>query len=188
MTIFIDGYNLLKTVWHDIITEKERGLFIKQMQKYARIKGHAILIVFDGGSVAGVYQESHGLVSVLYSGNYSADDIIIQRLPLSPKDNTLLVSNDRVLCKEVDQIDYVSMGVEDFYGYVQRALKPMQDTKVSDYTIIKTIQSDNQELDALLYKEQRVINKDNDRHISAYKSINKESKRERRWSNILKKL
>lgn len=162
MTILVDGYNVLRRLFPGPISSDQRNTFISRLRKYASVKGHTVILVFDGGSLSGNYQEPHGSVMVYYTGGNSADDVLVHTIHAYPKDNTVLVSDDRQLVDRVAQLNYVSIGVEDFYRYVQQARtmeKMEKATPIAHQQIIKTTASDNSEIDTLLMQEKIKIDK-----------------------------
>jgi predicted RNA-binding protein with PIN domain len=189
--IFIDGYNLLKSLRGDEIAEPERDHFIRQLRRYASKRGHTIVLVFDAGPLRTVSSESHGAVKVIYSGKYTADEILIAEVERTPKDQVLVVTDDRAVCAVVSGIDCVSMGVREFYGYLLAALRERTDMVVRKHAVVKTSKTTNTELDELMQSASaKVMQKQEDyaRVDMLHKMGQKESKIERRLLQILRKL
>jgi len=100
MILLIDAYNILKQFGNThTISAAERQKFIKQVERYARSRGHEAYIVFDGGDLPRSTQSVYGPIRVIYSGyTSSADDVLkilcqkLQRL------SVMLVSSDRDVC------------------------------------------------------------------------------------------
>lgn len=78
MRIIIDGYNVLKKMYHDeLIDEQTKAHFLNQLHYYGKKKGHAIIVIFDGGLFSYPEREIHKSVTVIYAGaRRTADDYI----------------------------------------------------------------------------------------------------------------
>src|SRR5476651_269364 len=99
MIIVIDGYNVLKQALHKVeISQSAKDHFIKQVSKYGKRKGHAMLIVFYGGSTERPEHDRVDGVTVVHSGfGESADDWIKKYMSGHKGHDLLLVSTDREL-------------------------------------------------------------------------------------------
>jgi predicted RNA-binding protein with PIN domain len=101
--IVIDGYNVIGSrggLYGDVAAK--RDAFITELARYARLKGHAITVVFDGfppgvatkaGGASGIATYPAG-VRVLFAEHERADDVII-RLAQRLGERGTIVSSDR---------------------------------------------------------------------------------------------
>lgn len=124
MVVVIDGYNLLRNVFH-----KEKGKLTSQREKlvqqlsyYKNKKKIDIIIVFDGGYFKHASREIKGGVVVIFSGqNSTADDWIWEYVGKHPSQDILLATEDRQLiakCQKLnDKLDVIK--VHTFYKYLQ---------------------------------------------------------------------
>lgn len=103
MEIVIDGYNVVGSrggLYGDVATK--RDAFVAELARYARAKGHAITVVFDGfppgrttavGGASGVVRSSPG-VRAVFAEHERADDVII-RMAERLRERGTIVSSDR---------------------------------------------------------------------------------------------
>lgn len=151
MTIFIDGYNILRYLSEGPVTDQERTRFIAQLNRYVRIKGHTIIVVFDGGFSDVSYQETVGSVSVVYSGvRMTADQVLLDMVSSMAGNQILLVSNDRALITAASKLGAIAMAVGHFYSYVVSALRNAGAKRTLVSSIVKTTKTKNSALDELM--------------------------------------
>jgi hypothetical protein len=149
--LFIDGYNFLRYLIDGPVREQERTRFIHQLERYARIKGHCIIVVFDGGFSDVSYKEKSGSLTVMYSGvNKTADDVLLHELSLTPASQALLISNDRALNDEASKMGIVSLGVGPFHDYLSAALATKSRAIQNVTPVVKTAKTKNATLDELM--------------------------------------
>lgn len=194
MRIIIDGYNMLKSVL-DVreISEHERSIFLAQLGRYARRKGHKIMVVFDGGPYQWTHKEVQFDVQVIYSGMHeSADEYIHEYLIDHQTKDMLLVTSDHELRLMGSALGITSITAQDFHQLVQEALQPAVKPEVHAGQLVKLTEQENKELDALMIEASTVIPiKEEDlaaRTHRLYKKGKKISKRERLLLQKLKKL
>ncbi len=101
--IVIDGYNVIGSrggLYGDVAAK--RDAFVAELARYARIKGHAVTVVFDGfppgvataaGGASGVMRYPAGL-RVVFAEHERADDVVI-RLAARLREQATIVSSDR---------------------------------------------------------------------------------------------
>jgi predicted RNA-binding protein with PIN domain len=101
--LVIDGYNVIGSrggLYGDAAAK--RDAFMAELARYARRKGHAVTVVFDGfppglagapGGVSGVMRSSAGL-RVVFAEHERADDVII-RLARRLREGGTIVTSDR---------------------------------------------------------------------------------------------
>lgn len=195
MIIIIDAYNVLKQiVSKQEISEKERNTFIAQMGRYAKIKQHKVMIVFDGGPYEWTHKERTNGVSIVYSGvNETADDFIKHYLEDHQTKELLLVSTDREINAKASRLDVPSIDSADFYILVRDALHEEPEIVAeSQNGIVKISKEKDNDLDELMRgasefvpsKEDDVAREVRHRLSSAYT----EGKKNKKLLRILKKL
>jgi predicted RNA-binding protein with PIN domain len=153
MLIMIDAYNLLK--------QQDSGAFIQDSAKhnlvnmlsaYKKLKGHSILLIFDGGASLRPSQEIQKNIIVVYAGQgKSADDYIKFYLAEHPKQDILLVSSDRELALWASTYGIASMDALPFYAFVQDSLHAAKKVAKPVGLTYKTTHRENPVLDMLMY-------------------------------------
>lgn len=100
MIILIDAYNVLKQASPaQHISDAQRNAFIKRLARYAHLKGHTLIVVFDAGESSRPTEEKHGSIRIIYSGHNTNADEILKKLCFQFKQlQTVIVSNDREIC------------------------------------------------------------------------------------------
>ncbi len=195
MIIVIDAYNILKQViTKQEISEKDRIHFIAQMGRYAKIKQHKMIIVFDGGPYEWVHKEKSNGITVMYSGvNESADDVIKHYLEDHQTKDLLLVSSDREINAVASHFDIPSIDAKDFYILVKHALheEPEKTIELNNH-LVKINEEKNMDIDELMrVASQFVPVKEEDRAVeikSRLSSAYKEGKKDKKLLRVLKKL
>ena len=130
MIILIDGYNLLKQVFHKVKGKfsQQREQLIKQLVYYKQKKKNdidQIIIVFDGGLFNHAERFVQDGVIVIFSGKKdSADDWIINYTEKNKqKSNKILViSSDKEIVSKCDRFGADSLNVLKFYDILQKVL------------------------------------------------------------------
>ncbi len=192
MLIIIDGYNVLKQTQTDDITENQRNAFINKIAKYIKKKGHKAIIVFDGGYFGWETKEKIRGVSILYSGyKQTADESIKQFISEHRNKNLLLVSSDRQLNHWADEAGVTSIDSHHFILLLKQALQKKQVRSVmKKKNIIKTSDSQNQELDQLMHEATQEIEvKEEDIEVVPIDQFGKKvSKKEKKQLKKIQKL
>lgn len=190
MNILIDGYNLLKQLLAKNITDKERQWFHERAAEYARKKGHVLYIVYDAGPYNRLTKETHGRVTIIYSGHKdTADDVIKDYIDRKVLKNMLVVTTDRALNAYADQYEVPSIDSLDFYEFMKNSSTPeVVGFKKSSGQVKKLHpEQENPELDKLMeegttilqYKQE--LEEDDDDEYDF-------SRKERRLFDLVKKL
>ncbi|MBI3606570.1 MAG: NYN domain-containing protein [Nitrospirae bacterium] len=123
MDIVIDGYNVIGSrggLWGDVAAKREA--FVAELARYARVKGHAVTVVFDG-VVDEVGKPSLPVagVRVLFSRGERADDVVI-RFSAQLGGRGTIVSSDREVREKCRSHGGVVLGVKDFERRLADAL------------------------------------------------------------------
>lgn len=120
MVIIIDAYNFLKQKFlGQFINENQRRNFINRLRAYAKQKQHSIEIVFDGGEYYWPTRKKEDHITVTYSGNRSADDIIKEVIPSLDPQNSLIISSDHEICNLARDNNVFSMDPFEFDNFVE---------------------------------------------------------------------
>ncbi len=194
MIIVIDAYNLLRALppHSRKITDQERKKFLAQVGRYGRMKGHKMVVVFDGGPYEWPSKERVNGVHVVYSGvNETADDYIKEYLDAHKERDMLLVSSDNELNFRADQFNIPSIGSFHFYELMQESLQGKKTKTVVQDKAVKITETESEELDQLMEQASRVMpikSEDLVREVAGDVVKKKPSKEERKLLSKLKKL
>ncbi|HXW86158.1 MAG TPA: NYN domain-containing protein [Candidatus Bathyarchaeia archaeon] len=191
MIIIIDGYNVMKTIYHHgKMTEKERQRFIEKIGEYAHVKRHSMRVVFDGGPYMWPHMEKKCGISVVYVGaKDSADDYIIDYVIRHARKDVLVITSDNAIAKGADEYDIPTLASEDFWSFLTEALtSPVQQVKTGVHAGVKTTTEKNPELDVLFAQYTSVPTKSSDHACHLRKRQETVAKKDRRLVAIIKKL
>src|SRR5205085_2313715 len=130
-----------------------------QLAAYAALKGHTVVMVFDGGPAGWPSKEKQGNVVIVYVGaGATADDYIKDYINRNHGHEILLVSTDRQLCSWAQTHEVTTIDAQAFYALMLEAVttkqKPSQSTTDA---IQKTTLSDNTQLDTLMEESSRSV-------------------------------
>lgn len=190
MNIFIDAYNLLKQL-HGVtqVSAQQKERFMDQLNQFARAKGHAIYLVYDGGSLSRPESEHVGVLTIIHSGyKLSADDVIKQKMLHYASEHTLLVSDDRQLCDYLAAAGFAALGTADFYTLMKQDIKKTEAAfmkkgvahKIPGYSSTPEIDQLMQESGLYGYEKELESQQDN--------YPEKLSKKEKKLKKLVKKL
>lgn len=193
MIIVIDAYNVLKQAYcTNHIVQSSKQLFIKQLGNYSKKKGHAVIVVFDGGSFEWPDKEKVNGIQVVHSGiGLSADDWIKNYIELHRSFDILLVSTDRELNKYVKRFGIESIDSVDFYGLLQESVSAVSHAKnLVSQKAIKISEMNMPSLDELMEQaSKKIVTKIEDVKFNGRTSkAHTPSKKERQMLQKLKKL
>jgi uncharacterized protein len=101
MLLAIDGYNFIRQTpnlrhLEEIELQKAREGLIEQLAQYKKIKGHSIIVVFDGWQArtsAGLRERSRGIEIIFSKAGEKADDVL-KRLAAEKRDGITIVTSD----------------------------------------------------------------------------------------------
>ncbi|MEW6681912.1 MAG: NYN domain-containing protein [Nitrospirota bacterium] len=122
MELVIDGYNVIGSrggLYGDVAAKREA--FVAELGRYARLKGHAITVVFDGfppglaptaGGASGAARYPAS-VRVRFAEHERADDVII-RLAQRLREGGTIVSSDREVRDACRAYGCVVLGAQAF--------------------------------------------------------------------------
>ncbi len=153
MHIIIDAYNFLKSVKQvKSVCYSDYNWFIKVMKAYALLRHHTITMVFDGyfPYSANEFFSSSYAIQIIWSESISADEYIEQMMNMVVADNTLLVSSDRALAKNIIEYGIPSVDVFVFYNIIKKYFEQKKIKNNTKPIIVKTATSSDQLNDALM--------------------------------------
>jgi len=195
MIIVIDGYNVLKQVFHEKqISERDRDFFIKQLKKYTKKKGHKIILVFDGGPYDWVSKERDNGVYIVYAGvNSTADDVIKRYLEEHQNLDILLISSDRDINRFAQRLDIEYIDSIDFYAILQKSVKKtVMPKSITQAKAVKISKEENEALDRLMQEASVVVNYKAEDFVNVHELSKSKSearsKKEKKKLKQLKKL
>jgi predicted RNA-binding protein with PIN domain len=192
MILLIDAYNVLKQVLLTInISQAMRTRFVDDLNKYAKIKGHQAVIVFDAGPTQWPYREQRQNACVVYSGTrMSADDYIKRYIEEHKEYDVLLISSDRELCAWVMHKGVESLKAGEFYDIVQQAIKDNTNKSIHQQSNVLKITTDaSPELDELMLDASCHVPVKQEQAIELRKSPSSRiSKKERKVVKKIKRL
>jgi predicted RNA-binding protein with PIN domain len=152
MKVIVDAYNVLHYTAKDKqVSQQERKCFINQLSAYAKNKGNAVIVVFDGGPFLFPSSFDHKGITVKYSGpQMSADEIILCYIKEHAGDSMVLISSDRALCTAAKFYEVESVDAKDFYDFIipaalncvsksTQAVKIGQSDTVVDLLMMQTV-------------------------------------------------
>jgi predicted RNA-binding protein with PIN domain len=160
MIIIVDAYNLLRTVppYKKKITDQERKQFIAYLRRYGRIKGHKMVIVFDGGPYEWPVKEKQLGILVVYSGIHeSADDYIREYIEAQRAKEMLLVTSDRELNNYAAHFSVPSIDSFAFYQLLQEAKNHESSKVYTEQVIVKTTESQLTDIDLIMMNASSVV-------------------------------
>lgn len=128
MLLAIDGYNFIKQSpdlrgIEQIELQKAREALIERLARYKRIKGHAILVVFDGwqaGKTAGHRERSRG-IEVVFSRLGEKADEVLKRLAAEKRDGITIVTSDNDVAFHAEKKGATVVSVTDFAEKMEMA-------------------------------------------------------------------
>lgn len=126
-SIIIDGYNLIGIQHRDLA--KKRQELIGLLVEYRRLRGHHIVVVFDGWKTGG-REEQHlatGGVRIVYSRLGDRADRVITDLVSSRQQEWVVVTSDRDVAAHVWASGSVAVPSERFMEILEHAAGKDQD-------------------------------------------------------------
>lgn len=128
MLIAVDGYNYIKQSpdlrrLEQVELQKAREGLIEQLARYKRLKGHAIIIVFDGwqtGGLVGHRERSRG-IEVIFSRAGEKADEVLKRLAAEKREGITIVTSDNEVAFEAEKKGSPVISAEDFAERIEMA-------------------------------------------------------------------
>jgi predicted RNA-binding protein with PIN domain len=128
MLLAIDGYNFIKQSpelrrLEEIELQKAREGLIERLARYKRIKGHAILVVFDGwqaGKTAGHRERSRG-IEIIFSRIGERADEVLKRLSAEKREGVTIVTSDNDVAFHAEKKGATVISAADFADKMEMA-------------------------------------------------------------------
>lgn len=192
MIILIDAYNLFKTVLHNEFVQKNEQIkFLNMFEKYAMMRTHQIILVFDGENNMSEHVNNYTLIKIYYSGyKQTADDVIKKQLQILKGQDLLLVTSDRDICQFAKQCAVESISSQEFYKMLQAVMQRKDEQNaIILQTIHKTSTVDNFDLDRLMEMGSRkLITKEQDKEIKCIVQNSYKQYASKKDKKLLKKI
>jgi len=196
MILLIDAYNVIKqAMLKKTISEKEREYFIKQLGKYHKLKGHKIIVVFDGGPLDFPTKEKSQGIYIIYAGaQETADQYIKSYLDEHKSLDILLVTSDRDICRHAQRLGVEQIDAKEFYAILQNSLQGKAGQRLIKKTkAIKLTDTEHEELDELMQEGSKVLQYKTEDFATGFgdnraSKSHKLSKKERKKQKKIKKL
>ena len=124
-SIVVDGYNLIG-ISHDDLA-KQREDLVRLLAAYKKLKGHEIVLVFDGWKSGGLREETvrTGGITVIYSKLGEKADSVIQRIISKEKKEWIVISSDRQIAAYAWSHRSVPVASERFQSLLEDAGSPL---------------------------------------------------------------
>jgi len=128
MIIAVDGYNFIKQSpelrrLEQIELRKGREGLCEQLRHYKRLKGHSIIVVFDGrqeGRWAG-HRERIGGIDVIFSKPGEKADEVLKRLASEKRGGITVVTSDRDVALFAEKKGATTISVSDLAEKMEMA-------------------------------------------------------------------
>jgi predicted RNA-binding protein with PIN domain len=188
MIVIIDGYNLLKLIHGPNVSEMQRSACANLLGRYVKKRQHKVIMVFDAGPCIYPMQEKKHGITVIYSGSFqSADDTIVKFVQDNAQKEILVISADRELLQQVEQLKAHTLEPLVFYAKVREVCTVSDKTEAvqADGSVIKfTIMYDDEnyaDVDEIMYEAayMKIPEKDNSDYTSSSIKKNDLSKKEK---------
>jgi predicted RNA-binding protein with PIN domain len=120
-SIIVDGYNLIG-ISHDDLA-KQREDLVRLLAAYKKLKGHYIVLVFDGWKSGGLREETlrTGGITVIYSKLGEKADSVIKRIVGKGTKEWIVVSSDREVTAHAWSHGSVPVASERFHSLLESA-------------------------------------------------------------------
>jgi len=151
MIIVVDAYNLLHAIpsYKKNLSDVDRKRFIALFSHYGRVKGHSLVLVFDGGHYERPFRERCAGVLVVSSGVHESADMYIKEYIEKHKGaDLLLVSSDNDLNRYAQQRSVPSIDSVVFYRLLHNAMNSVEQKRGT--TIVKTSDQEEEAIDILM--------------------------------------
>ena len=121
MLLAIDGYNIIKQSpelrrLEQIELQKAREGLIEELARYKRLKGHAILVVFDGwqGGWGTEKRERQKGMDLVFSKRGEKADEVIKRMVKEKGAGVVVVTSDREISRFAERMSVSAVSSEQF--------------------------------------------------------------------------
>lgn len=100
MLLAIDGYNFIKQSpdlrrLEQVELQKAREGLIERVSRYKKIKGHSIIVVFDGGQTGrSEHRERSRGIEVIFSRSGEKADDVLKSLAAAKREGVTIVTSD----------------------------------------------------------------------------------------------
>jgi len=127
--VVVDGYNLIRrsatlSGAEELSLEHGREALVEKLRQYKRIKGHRIIVVFDGADKVTLAEEKTQQkgIKIIYSRQGKTADSVIRRICRDQGEKVVVVTADGELAKYAESCGSVVMASEEFETKVEMSL------------------------------------------------------------------
>jgi predicted RNA-binding protein with PIN domain len=128
MKIIIDGYNLIRQSeslrrFERYSLEEGRRELIRRLSLFKRLRGHTIIVVFDGWISGSAREERHneGGITIIYSKRGEKADEVIKRLAMKGGSAITVVTSDRSIADFIGRRGGVAIASPEFEDRISLA-------------------------------------------------------------------
>jgi hypothetical protein len=128
MLLAIDGYNFIKQSptlrrLEQIELQKAREGLIEELARYKRLKGHAILVVFDGSQEGGAGSRRERIrgIEVFYSRAGEKADDILKRMAAEKRGGLTVVTSDNEVAFQAEKCGSAVISAAEFDAKMEMA-------------------------------------------------------------------
>ena len=126
MEIIIDGYNLIGSTYGlGADLEHRRNWLVQRLSLYQEMRGHRIIVVFDGwnsGSIREMSEQPKQGLRVVFSRHGEKADSVVVRLARENGSGSVVVSSDREVRRAVAKFGAAAIYADEF-GEILRNLE-----------------------------------------------------------------
>jgi predicted RNA-binding protein with PIN domain len=128
MKIIIDGYNLIRQSeslrrFERYSLEEGRRELIRRLSLFKRLRGHTVIVVFDGWISGSAREERHneGGITIIYSKRGEKADEVIKRLAMKGGSAITVVTSDRSIADFIGRRGNVTIASPEFEDRISLA-------------------------------------------------------------------
>lgn len=138
LNILIDGYNLIGVLHKDL--ERERINLIERLKRYSSVKGHLIVIVFDGHRTGQTDREVKNIqgIRIIYTKTGESADDFITSLIKDSKLQWVVITSDRSIQKEAWSHNCIPIDSQIFEKAIYRTIKDAETPLIPSHSINET--------------------------------------------------
>ena len=120
--VLVDGYNIAKAGWPDLVLERQREQCIRVCEALATRWGTDVQIVFDGADIVGSHSRDRRLVKVVYSPQgVLADDVLRSVVAATdPSRPVVVATSDQAVVADVRALGANAIRNDVFLAVVRR--------------------------------------------------------------------
>ncbi len=119
--VVVDGYNVARAAWSDLVPEEERRRTVALLDEVQARSGGRVVVVFDGDDAVTAPKASKNVRVRFSATGQTADDAIVDLLAATPEATpVVVVSSDRAVAADARRQGAVAVGSRDFLAAAGR--------------------------------------------------------------------